>query len=46
MEEFDTLEKVKGLFDEKNCKGNSNCYFICYKDIAKDGVKYGLLANE
>ena len=43
MEEFNTLEKVKSLFDEQNCNGNTNCYFICYRDTTKDGMKYGAL---
>lgn len=41
MEEFNTLEKVKKLFDEKECTGSTNCYFICYRDTSKQALAYG-----
>lgn len=36
MEEFSTLEKVKELFNKVNCVGSENCYFVAYKDAAKN----------
>lgn len=36
MEQFNTIEKVKELFDKANCVGNENCYFVAYKDAAKN----------
>lgn len=54
MEEFNTLEKVKELFNNANCIGNENCYFVAYKDAAKkagmvNGMDYpydALLINQ
>ena len=28
MESFNTLEKVKELFNSVGCEGNENCYFV------------------
>lgn len=41
MEEFNTLEKVENLFRSINGIGYRNCYFICYRNTTKDGMKYG-----
>lgn len=38
MEEFNTLEKVKELFNKVGCIGNENCYFIAYKDMQKSSI--------
>lgn len=54
MEEFSTLEKVKELFNKVNCIGNENCYFVAYKNAAKNsgmvkGMEYpydALLINQ
>lgn len=54
MEGFNTLEKVKELFGKANCIGNENCYFVAYKDAAKNsgmvkGMEYpydALLINQ
>lgn len=54
MEEFNSLEKVKELFSKANCIGNENCYFVAYKDVAKNsgmvkGMEYpydALLINQ
>lgn len=54
MEEFNSIEKVKGLFEGVNCTGNENCYFVAYKDSAKNagmvkGMEYpyeALLINQ
>lgn len=54
MEEFNTLEKVKELFNSVGCKGDENCYFVALKDNRKaksgfvGGMEYpysGLLIN-
>ena len=44
LEEFNTLEKIKNLFDSKNCIGNTNCYFVCYQlpnEVASTGGMIG-----
>ena len=54
MEEFNTIEKVKSLFDNVKCNGNENNYFVAYKDMQKSsgmvsGMEYpydGLLINQ
>lgn len=54
MEEFNTLEAVKELFNKVNCVGNENCYFVVYKDTSKNlgmvkGMEYpydALLINQ
>lgn len=54
MEEFDTLEKVQKLFEEKNCIGKENNYILLMKDFKKysgmmDGMQYpysALLINQ
>jgi len=53
MNEFDTLEKVKKLFEEKNCIDNNSIYIALYQDSRKysgmvDGMEYpydGMLLN-
>lgn len=35
MEEFNTLEKVQKLFEEKNCIGKENNYMVLMKDTRK-----------
>ena len=35
MESFNTLEKVKELFNSVGCEGNENCYFVALKDYKK-----------
>ena len=54
MESFNTLEKVKELFNSVGCEGNENCYFVALKDYKKaksgfvGGMEYpysGLLIN-
>ena len=44
MESFNTLEKVKELFNSVGCEGNENCYFVALKDYkkAKSGVVGGM----
>ena len=34
MEEFNSLEKVKELFNEIGYFGNENCFFVAFKDYA------------
>ena len=54
MEEFNTLEKVKKIFEEKNCIGKENNYFVLMKDYRKysgaiSGMNYpfeALLINQ
>lgn len=54
MEEFNTLEKVRALFEEKNCKGKENHYVVLMKDLRKysgmvSGMEYpyyALLLNQ
>lgn len=54
MDEYNTLEKVKELFESVNCVGAENCYFALMKDSAKysgflDGMEYpytALLINQ
>lgn len=54
MDEFNTLEKVKELFESVNCVGAENCYFVLMKDSAKysgflGGMEYpftALLINQ
>ena len=43
MEEFNTIEKVKGLFEQVGCVGNDNNYFIAYKDQEVGPGSMGLL---
>ncbi|MEI3396364.1 MAG: hypothetical protein V8R82_12095 [Clostridia bacterium] len=38
MESFNTLEKVKELFNSVGCEGNENCYFVALKDYKKAKV--------
>ena len=38
MEEFNTIEKVKSLFEQVGCVGNDNNYFIAYKDLSDPSV--------
>ena len=45
MEEFNTLEKVKKIFDSVNCKGEENCYFIAYKDQKNAGKNAGIMGG-
>lgn len=53
MNEFDTLEQVKKLFEDVNCIGAENNYFLARKDSTKNsgmagGMEYpytGLLIN-
>lgn len=54
MENFNTLEKVKELFNSVGCEGDENCYFVTAKNYAKaksgvvGGMEYpysGLLIN-
>ena len=53
MEEFNTLEKVKKLFDEKGCPSSNSIYVALLKDLRKysgmvSGMEYpytGLLLN-
>lgn len=33
MEQFNTLEAVRKLFESINCVGQDNCYFVSYVDI-------------
>lgn len=44
MEKFNTLEKVKELFNSVGCKGSENCYFVALKDFkkAKSGIEGGM----
>ena len=44
MESFNTLEKVKELFNSVGCEGNENCYFVALKDYkkAKSGFVGGM----
>ena len=43
MEEFNTLEKVQALFEEKNCKGKENHYVVMMKDLRKySGMAAGM----
>ena len=35
MDKFDSLEKVYSLFQNVNCIGNDNCFFVVYKDTQK-----------
>ncbi len=54
MDEFNTLEKVKKLFEEQNCIGKENNYFVLMKDYRKysglvSGMEYpfwALLVNQ
>lgn len=54
MNEFNEIEKVKKLFNDKKCIGKENNYFIAYKDMQKSngmvsGMEYpydGLLINQ
>lgn len=54
MEEFNTLEQVKELFNKVDCIGNENCYFIAFKDLQRNsgmvnGMEYpynALLINQ
>lgn len=54
MEEYNTIEKVKELFNNAGCVGNENCYFVAYKDFQKssgmvNGMEYpyhALLINQ
>lgn len=54
MEEFNTLEKVQALFEEKNCIGKENHYVALMKDLRKysgmvSGMEYpyyALLMNQ
>ncbi len=54
MEEFNSLEKVKKLFEEVNGYGEKNIIFIAYNDLQKrsglvNGMEYpyeGLLINK
>lgn len=53
MEEFNTIDKVKQLFKNVDCVEDENCYFVAYKDMAKNsgmvnGMEYpydALLVN-
>lgn len=45
MEEFNSIEKVKELFEKEKCEGKENIYFIAYKDVQKssgmvNGMEY------
>lgn len=45
MEEFNSLEKVKKLFEKEKCIGSENNFFIAYKDYQKssgmvNGMEY------
>lgn len=54
MEEFNTLEKVQKLFEEKNCIGKENNYMVLMQDTRKysgmvSGMEYpyyALLMNQ
>lgn len=54
MEEFNTLEKVQKLFEEKNCIGKENNYMVLMQDTRKysgmvSGMEYpyyALLINQ
>lgn len=54
MEEFNTLDKVKELFNKVNCVGQENYYFVAQKDLNKNsgmvkGMEYpydALLINQ
>lgn len=43
MEEYDTLEKVKALFESVNCVGEENCYFVLMRDMSKATGMIGLM---
>lgn len=46
MEEFNTLEKVKKIFQNLNLNGEKNSYFIAYKDSTKQvGVLGGVVGG-
>ena len=50
MNEFDTLEKVKKLFEDLNLNGQNNTYFFAFKDTSSTGAAVlggaaGALAN-
>ena len=45
MEKFNTLDKVRNLFQEANCPGITHCYFICYRDTTKDAMKSGVIGG-
>lgn len=38
MEEFNTTEKIKGLFEKNGLAGQSNSYFILYKDTTASSL--------
>ena len=47
MDKFDSLEKVYSLFQNVNCIGNDNCFFVAYKDTQKTsgfvgGMQHGV----
>ena len=46
MNEFNTLENVKRLFENLNLTGTQNSYFIAYKDMNKQmGINGGALGG-
>lgn len=45
MEEFNTIEKVEGLFRNVGGLKNDNHFFLAYIDTKKDAMKYGILGG-
>ena len=45
MEEFNTIESVRKLFESINCVGNENIYFVSYVDIQDSVTVGGLLGG-
>ena len=45
MESFNTIEKVRDLFEQKGMNRTTNCYFVAYRNTNKDSMKYGLVGG-